>query len=105
MIRCGFLSAAERKELVSLVRDGLAEHRLARRANAILLLDDGLSCERVARFSISMTTRSEAGGSFMTNAALLALNNSMLEAVRAVFLSQYPRRCQFGNRPNQDDRG
>ena len=49
MIRCGFLSAAERKELVSLVRDGLAEHRLARRANAILLLDDGLSCERVAK--------------------------------------------------------
>jgi len=49
MIRCGFLSAAERKELVSLVRDGLAEHRLARRANAILLLDDGFSCERVAK--------------------------------------------------------
>ena len=49
MIRCGFLSAAERKELVSLARDGLAEHRLARRANAILLLDDGLSCERVAK--------------------------------------------------------
>src|SRR5271157_4962322 len=48
MIRCGFLSAAERKELVSLARDGLAEHRLARRANAILLLDDGWSCERVA---------------------------------------------------------
>ena len=49
MIRCGFLSAAELRELVSLVRDGLAEHRLARRANAILLLDDGLSCERVAK--------------------------------------------------------
>jgi transposase len=49
MIRRGFLSAAERKELVSLTRDGLAEHRLARRANAILLLDDGLSCERVAK--------------------------------------------------------
>ena len=50
MIRCGgFLSAAERKELVSLVRDGLAEHRLARRANAMLLLDDGFSCERVAK--------------------------------------------------------
>ena len=31
------------------MRDGLAEHRLARRANAILLLDDGLSCERVAK--------------------------------------------------------
>jgi transposase len=49
MIRGGFLSAAERKELVWLARDGLAEHRLARRANAILLLDDGLSCERVAK--------------------------------------------------------
>ncbi len=49
MIGRGFLSAAERKELVSLARDGLAEHRLARRANAILLLDDGLSCERVAK--------------------------------------------------------
>ena len=49
MIRRGFLSAAERKELLSWARDGLAEHRLARRANAILLLDDGLSCERVAK--------------------------------------------------------
>jgi transposase len=49
MIRGGFLSASERKELVSLARDGLAEHRLARRANAILLLDDGWSCERVAK--------------------------------------------------------
>jgi transposase len=45
----GFLSTAERKELLSLARDGSAEHRIARRANAILLLDDGLSCERVAK--------------------------------------------------------
>lgn len=49
MIRRGFLSTAERKELLSLARDGSAEHRIARRANAILLLDDGLSCERVAK--------------------------------------------------------
>ena len=49
MIRRGFLSAVERKELLSLARDGSAEHRLARRANAILLLDDGLSCEQVAK--------------------------------------------------------
>src|SRR5271167_4324504 len=49
MTRRGFLSTAERKELLSLARDGSAEHRLARRANAILLLDDGLSCERVAK--------------------------------------------------------
>ncbi|MEJ2694200.1 MAG: helix-turn-helix domain-containing protein, partial [Candidatus Thiodiazotropha sp.] len=50
MIRHGFLSAVERKELVSLARDGSVEHRFARRANAVLLLDDGLSCERVAKF-------------------------------------------------------
>ena len=49
MIRGGFLSAEERKELVWLARDGSAEHRVGRRANAILLLDDGLSCERVAK--------------------------------------------------------
>jgi transposase len=49
MIRRSFLSTAERKELISLARDGSAEHRLARRANAILLLDDGWSCERAAK--------------------------------------------------------
>ena len=49
MIRPGFLSAEERKALVSQARNGLAEHRVARRANAILLLDDGWSCERVAK--------------------------------------------------------
>ena len=49
MICRNFLNAAERKELLALARDGSAEHRIARRANAILLLDDGLSCERVAK--------------------------------------------------------
>ena len=49
MICRGFLSTAERKELLSLARDGSAEHRIARRANAILLLDDGWSCERVGQ--------------------------------------------------------
>lgn len=32
-----------------MARDGLAEHRLARRANAVLLLDRGMSCRDVAR--------------------------------------------------------
>ncbi len=48
MIRRGFLSSEERKELARLARDGSAEHRVGRRANAILLLDNGWSCERVA---------------------------------------------------------
>jgi transposase len=48
MIRGGFLSANDRRALIRLARDGLAEHRVARRANAIILLDEGWSCERVA---------------------------------------------------------
>jgi transposase len=48
MIRRGFLSADERSELRALARDGLSEARVARRANAIVLLDSGWSCEEVA---------------------------------------------------------
>jgi transposase len=49
MIRGGFLDPGTRQELIALVRDGKAETRLTRRANALLLLDDGLSCEAVAK--------------------------------------------------------
>jgi transposase len=49
MIRGGFLTAEERQDLTELARDGLAEHRLARRANALVLLDRGMSCEDVGR--------------------------------------------------------
>jgi hypothetical protein len=49
MIRDGFLTAEERQDLTELARDGLAEHRLARRANALVLLDRGMSCEEVGR--------------------------------------------------------
>jgi hypothetical protein len=48
MIRGGFLTAEERQDLTELARDGLAEHRLARRANALVLLDRGMSCARPA---------------------------------------------------------
>jgi transposase len=49
MIRPGFLSREERSALMGLARDGSVTHRLARRANALVLLDDGMSCEQVAR--------------------------------------------------------
>jgi transposase len=49
MIRGGFLDPGTRQDLIALVRDGKAEMRLGRRANALLLLDDGLSCEAVAK--------------------------------------------------------
>ena len=48
MIRRGFLDAESRKDLTELARDGSAAHRLARRANALVLLDDGWSCQEVA---------------------------------------------------------
>ena len=47
MIRTGFLSTAERADLIELARNGLVEHRLARRANALLLLDRGMSCSDI----------------------------------------------------------
>jgi transposase len=49
MIRGGFLEEAKRKELIALARDGKVEARVARRANALVLLDEGWSCAEVAR--------------------------------------------------------
>ena len=49
MILPGFLSREERSALVALARDGSVTHRLALRANALVLLDEGMSCEQVAK--------------------------------------------------------
>ena len=49
MIRAGFLDPESRKDLIELARDGSAAHRLARRANALVLLDDGMSCASIAK--------------------------------------------------------
>jgi transposase len=49
MDRGGFLSSDERGHLEALVRRPTERHGIARRANAMLLLDDGLRCEDVAR--------------------------------------------------------
>jgi transposase len=48
MIRRGFLDSESRQDLIELAREGSAPHRLARRANALVLLDNGMSCEAVA---------------------------------------------------------
>ena len=50
MIRPNFLSPTERLELESCVRSQREDHGIARRANAILLLDDGESCSQIAKF-------------------------------------------------------
>ena len=49
MIRAGFLDPESRQDLIDLARDGSLAHRLARRANAVLLLDGGMTCEATAR--------------------------------------------------------
>jgi transposase len=49
MIRPGFLDSESRRDLIELARDGSGAHRLARRPNALVLLDDGMSCAAVAR--------------------------------------------------------
>ena len=51
MIRAGFLDPESRRDLIELTRDGSVAHRLARRANGLLLLDDGMSCEAIAKVS------------------------------------------------------
>jgi len=49
MIRPHFLDRESRRDLIELARDGSAAHRLARRANALVLLDDGMTCAAVAK--------------------------------------------------------
>src|ERR1700730_8722613 len=49
MIRSGFLSEEDRKALTALARDGSSPCRVTRRANALVLLDEGWRCQQVAR--------------------------------------------------------
>jgi len=48
MIRGHFLSEEDRNKLIALARDGSAASRVTRRANALVLLDGGWSCQEVA---------------------------------------------------------
>ena len=48
MIRGGFLSEEDRNKLTALARDGSVASRVTRRANALVLLDAGWSCQQIA---------------------------------------------------------
>jgi len=48
MIRAHFLSEEDRNKLIALARDGSVASRVTRRANALVLLDEGMSCQDVA---------------------------------------------------------
>ena len=49
MIRPNFLSLEDRLELLTCVKRQREDHGVARRANALLLLDDGKSCVEIAQ--------------------------------------------------------
>lgn len=49
MIKANFLSPEQRAELERIVRRPSEDHGVARRANAILLLDDHMSCAQIGR--------------------------------------------------------
>ena len=49
MIRSNFLTAADRLELLLCVKRQREDHGVARRANALLLLDDRMSCSQIAK--------------------------------------------------------
>lgn len=49
MIKSGFLSNEERQDLESVVRCPSEDHGIARRCNALLLLDDGWSCQKTGK--------------------------------------------------------
>jgi hypothetical protein len=61
-----FLNQEDRNKLIALARDGSAACRVTRRANALVLLDDGWSCQDVADEFLS-TTRYVAGTNFLNN--------------------------------------
>lgn len=50
MFRPGFLFSADHLELEACVNRLREDHGIASRINAILLLDDGKSCSRIAKF-------------------------------------------------------
>jgi transposase len=50
MIRGGFLSEDDRKALIALAREGSTACRVTRRANALVRLDDGKSCQEVGEW-------------------------------------------------------
>jgi transposase len=98
-----FLSEAERSELLEIARDGLEEHRVARRANALLLLDDGMGYGEIARvlFLDDSTVRSwrkayREGGvdnliMFDLKGGLCALTGEQVEKLRGWAALALPR--------------
>jgi len=83
MIRAGFLDPASRSDLIDLARDGSVAHRLARRANALVLLDGGMSCGEVAKVLLLDATPSVPGIGYTRTRASKAWRVLVMTATRA----------------------
>ena len=103
MIRPGFLDPESRNDLMELAQDALPAHRLARRANALVLLDDGLSCELIAKmllldddtvrtwYSLYQTDGIEGLASFGYQGGICRLNANQQEKLKAWIGATLPR--------------
>ena len=81
MIRRGLLDSESRRDLIELARDGSAAHRLTRRANALVLLDNGMSCQSEVR--CWTTTRSEPGTNSIRKTGSTGWRASVMKAAPA----------------------
>src|SRR5712671_3535513 len=96
MIRPGFLSKAERNELRALARDGRSEGRIVRRANAVVLLNDGWSCAEVATALLlddDTVRRWPEHGSLRPMALITAVLASLHFCIDWIWTIASPRRC------------
>jgi transposase len=103
MIRAGFLSTEDRSDLIALARDGSATHRLARRANALVLLDAGWNCQEVAGallldddtirtwHNLFVSDGIEGLARFETGGSPCQMNDAQLEEIKAWVTATLPR--------------
>jgi hypothetical protein len=83
MIRAGFLDPESRRDLIELGRDGSVAHRLARRASALVLLDDGMSCGAVAKVLLLDDDTVRTWYRLYENEAIEGLASLVMTAARA----------------------
>jgi transposase len=103
MIRAGFLSTEDRSDLIALARDGSATHRLARRANALVLLDAGWNCQEVAGallldddtirtwHNVFVSDGIEGLARFESGGSACQINDAQLEEIKAWVTVTLPR--------------
>jgi transposase len=103
MIRAGFLSTKDRSDLIAMARDGSATHRLARRANALVLLDAGWNCQEVAGallldddtirtwHNVFVSDGIEGLARFESGGSACQMNDAQLEELKAWVTATLPR--------------